>query len=275
MKTKYNPETKEIEDITEEEFLRTHREQIDFDKIKRIVFKVGSDLLDEVYISKLAEQLLRLRRLGKQVVLVSSGAIKTSKEVLTLEGDDALNQAYAAIGQHMLMTKYALAFRAPNIAQTLFTDEDLSGKNPMRYLNARNTLNLLINNNIIPIVNENDSVAVDEIKVGDNDTLSALIAKMVGADVLVMLSKNGLYDKKPDEGNGERPINIVPCIDDTIRGFGVEEPTGYGVGGPKTKIEAAEILEGSVPVLLMNGRDFNYEAMFKGKYDGTLFCTKK
>jgi glutamate 5-kinase len=275
MKTIYNPETKAIDSISNEEYARIHNREIDFNNVKRIVFKAGSDLLDSVYISSLAKQLSLITASGKDVVLVTSGAIKTAQEHIKLHGKkEGLKQAYAAVGQHRLMTKYALAFGEDRIAQNLFTREDLMEENRERYSNARTTLNILLENNIIPIINENDSVAVEEIKLGDNDTLSAYVAKIVEADILVMLSKNGLCNKKPEQGNGAVLINLVPEIDETISGFAEAEASGHGTGGLKTKLAAVRILEQKLPVIVMDGRNFSYSSLSNGQYEGTVFMRK-
>lgn len=316
MKTIYQPESKKIEIITDEEFHRIHQEQVDLNKVKTIVFKVGSDLLDTTYISKLADYLSKLRDSGKRITLVSSGAIKTAKEIIELEGDKALNQAYAAIGQPILMTRYALAFGNKKVGQNLLTGEDLRESDPkvlegldyvIRFLrdhtqiygkhldsiealeellkkyqnserrsNTINTLNLMMDQRIIPIVNENDTVATNEIKFGDNDTLSALTAVAINADALVMLSKHGLYDKKPEQKNGARLINIIPYVDDAIKSYAGTESTGYGAGGMKTKVEAAEnTTKEGIPAIVLDGKSLNDLDVFKGKYQGTLFCAGK
>lgn len=195
--------------------------------IKRVVIKVGSSVLtggtDDLnggVFSNIASCIARLQKSGREVVLVSSGAIAAGKKSLhCVERPTSIpqKQASAAIGQVRLMAKYESCFRkhGQQIAQVLLTSDDLS--NRRKFLNARNTLFTLLQCGIIPIINENDSVVVDEIKFGDNDILSALVTNLVDADLLLILTdQDGLYERDPQREKDARLIKLVEKVGSAI-----------------------------------------------------------
>lgn len=224
---------------------------LDLKSNKRIVIKVGSSLLVEngqarlPWLKTLAQDVLHLQKSGKEIVIVSSGAIALGKIKLnTGVGKLKLEekQAAAAIGQITLMSHYQSAFAEANlnVAQILLTGDDASNRN--RYLNARNTFNNLLKNHIIPIVNENDTIATEEIKIGDNDRLAARIAQIIGADLLILLSDiDGLYSQNPKTHAQVKFIAIVENIDEEIEAMAGGAGSLVGTGGMITKIKAAKM----------------------------------
>jgi len=219
-------------------------------KAKRIVIKIGASVLtskglklDEKWIKNLAAQVSTLFKSGHQVIIVSSGAIAAGMGLLGMKNRPKSlpeQQASAALGQGYLMETYEEFFRKKGFhaAQILLTWEDLREKR--RYLNAENTLHTLLRKKAVPVINENDTVSVDEIKFGDNDKLSALVASLASADLLVMLTDvNGLYiDDKKTIASVIREIN--PGIEKLACGTDKE----CSRGGMKTKLEAAKIAIG-------------------------------
>jgi len=241
-----------------------------FSHVKRIVVKVGSgvisgnDGLDTAAIVQLTRDIEQLLERGYEVALVSSGAVAAGKGDLGVVGRPKtipLKQAAAAIGQSRLISHYEDAFRTHGrkVAQVLLTRDDLA--NRRRYLNARNTLMTLLDYKIIPIINENDTVVVDEIRFGDNDNLSAMVTNLLEANLLVILSDvDGLYDRDP-RGNPEaRLIHEVARISSDIEAVAGDSSTELGTGGMTTKIKAAKkaslygvgtaIINGRIPGLL-------------------------
>lgn len=227
---------------------------------KRIVVKIGSSLftcdkskLDTVLVDKIAKQISSLIKQGKEVVVVSSGAIALGMLILKLADRPKQLpdlQAAAAIGQHELMHVYKLAFNKYklNCAQLLLTWDDFRKE---RYVNAKHTLNTLLKLNCVPIINENDTVATQEIKFGDNDRLSALVSILVEADLLIILSDvAGLLDKN------KKVIRQVDKITPQIKSLACPTDKKTCVGGMVTKLEAARIaVEGGVPCVIANGRE--------------------
>ena len=234
--------------------------------MNRIVIKVGTSTLtrgggppDTAYIADLAAQIAAQQKSGCSVVLVSSGAIRAGMNRLRLPGRPRSipqKQAAAAVGQGLLMHTYSEAFAAHAIpvAQVLLTREDLRDRT--RYLNAKNTFDALLGHHVVPIVNENDTVSVDEIKFGDNDTLAALVASLMEADTLLLLSDvAGLYDKDPSQFADAQLISIVETIDRALEQRAGGAQTGMGTGGMTTKIQAAKICAGSgVTMRIADGR---------------------
>lgn len=254
--------------------------------IKKLVIKVGTSTLtrgggppDTAYIADLAAQVARQQALGRSVVLVSSGAIRAGMDRLRLPGRPRSipqKQAAAAIGQGLLMHTYAQAF-APHdipVGQVLLTREDLRERT--RYLNARNTFDALLGHGAVPIVNENDTVAVDEIKFGDNDTLAALVASLIEADALLLLSDvAGLYDRDPTQFPDAQLIPIVETIDRTVEQRAGGAQTGMGTGGMTTKVQAAKICANtSVHMFIADGRRANVVADALDERCGTQFLPK-
>ena len=219
---------------------------------KRIVLKTGSSLVIDAasgeartaWMASLAADVARLRAEGLQVILVSSGAVALGRHALGLAGKPKLEekQAAAACGQPLLMQAWAAAFGAHGIrvAQLLLTLDD--SEHRRRFLNARNTLETLLAHGIVPVINENDTVATAELRVGDNDRLAARVAQMAGADLLVLLSDvDGLYTANPASDPSAQHIPVVEQITDTVRGFAEPPSSSVGTGGMVTKIQAAEL----------------------------------
>lgn len=250
---------------------------------QRVVIKVGSSVLagrrglDLGIINRLCDEISMLREQGRQVVIVSSGAIASGiRKVGLSEMPKTIpqKQAAAAVGQGSLIQAYEEAFSHYDlkVAQILLTSDDLT--NRRRYLNARHTLQTLLEWGIIPIVNENDTVVVDEIKFGDNDNLSALIAQLIEADLLVALTDmDGLYDSDPRENLNASIIHIVHRIDKKIEGFAGDRPGGLGTGGMLSKLMAAKkVAAAGVPMIIGNGRNrYILKQIFDGEEVGTLF----
>jgi glutamate 5-kinase len=216
---------------------------------------------------------------GRSVVLVSSGAIRAGMDKLNLPGRPRSipqKQAAAAIGQGLLMHTYAEAFAAFGVpvAQILLTREDLQDRK--RYLNACNTFEALLGHRVVPIVNENDTVAVDEIKFGDNDTLAALVASLIEADTLLLLSDvAGLYDSDPTRSPSAKLISIVETIDRALEESAGGVRTLMGTGGMATKIQAAKICANTgVRMLIADGRRPNVVLDALSGQCGTQFVPK-
>jgi len=253
------------------------------DTAQRIVIKVGSSVLagrrglDLGVINRLCDEVSMLREQGRQVVIVSSGAIASGIRKVGLRGMPTTipqKQAAAAVGQGSLIQAYEEAFSHYDlkVAQILLTSDDLT--NRRRYLNARHTLQTLIEWGIIPIVNENDTVVVDEIKFGDNDNLSALIAQLIEADLLVALTDmDGLYDSDPRENRDAKIISLVQRIDSEVESFAGDRPGGLGTGGMLSKLMAAKkVTTAGVPMIIGNGRNrYILKQIFDGEEVGTLF----
>ncbi|NJL53980.1 glutamate 5-kinase [bacterium] len=235
--------------------------------MKTIVVKVGTSTLTQgkPYLSRpsileLVRQLAAVQSMGYRVLLVSSGAMAAGREVLsgqTLSSALPTKQMLCAIGQGQLMRLYSDLFGlyGVRVGQVLVTGEDLL-RHRTRYLNARDTLNMLLEYQTIPIINENDTLAVDEIKVGDNDNLSALIASLINADLLLILTdRDGLYNKDPRRYPDAHPIEVVHRLDAQIQAMasGVSS-SGQGIGGMATKLQAAEVAGRSgIETVIANG----------------------
>jgi glutamate 5-kinase len=218
---------------------------------KRVVVKIGSSLLvdesgapNRAWLASLAQDVTAMRKAGQQVVLVSSGAIALGRGALKLPRTDqrlAYKQAAAAAGQARLMAAYEAAFATHGVAvaQALLTTDDTERRR--RWLNARASLEALLDLGAVPIINENDTVATAEIRYGDNDRLAARTAQMISADLLVLLSDvDGLYDADPRLNPGARFIAEVAEITADIEAM-AGDPGALGSGGMRTKVEAAKI----------------------------------
>jgi glutamate 5-kinase len=221
----------------------------------RIVIKLGtsvltasSERLNRPYMVGLARQVASLRETGTQVVLVSSGAVAAGRERLGVQPNQRaranvpLRQMFAAVGQSRLMLLYEQLFElyGLQVAQALLTRDDLRDRR--RYLNARNTLLLCLERGIVPIINENDAVVTAEIRVGDNDNLSALVAGLIDADLLIILTDiAGLYSADPRSDPTARLISEVPTIDEQIWAIAGGAGSAQGTGGMRTKIQAADL----------------------------------
>ncbi len=256
---------------------------------KRIVVKIGSSTLTHestgsLNLSKM-EKLVRIltdiRNQGKDVILVSSGAIAAGRETLGLKEkpkDKTVKQACAAVGQARLMMVYQKLFAEYNQvpAQILMTKYTMI--NDISRENARNTFEELLTMGVIPIVNENDTVSTDEIEFGDNDTLSAIVAALVNADLLILLSDiDGLYTDDPHKNSHAVFIDYVEVIDNKLCKMGKESSTSYGTGGMATKISAARIATDSgTDMIIANGEEiYIINKIMEGENVGTLFKAHK
>ncbi len=254
---------------------------------KRIVIKIGSSSLtheetgnlDFAKMERLARVLTDLRNSGKEVVLVSSGAVAVGRKMLGLKEkptEISEKQACAAVGQASLMTIYQKLFSEYHqpIAQILLTKyvmiNDISRKN------ARNTFEKLNELGAIPIVNENDTISTAEIKelgLGENDTLSAIVAGLIHADLLILLSDiDGLYSDDPRKNPDAKFINLVPELSDEYLNMGKGAGTSFGTGGMKTKLSAAKIAtDAGADMIITNGNDVeNIRRVLNGEEVGTL-----
>ena len=235
--------------------------------IRRFVVKAGtsnltdeSSRLDVKKVENLVDMLMELKRFGKEQILVSSGAIGAGVGRLNLlerPSDISQLQAAAAIGQGILMQTYEHFFdkHGQPVAQLLLTKDDFT--NPARYQNLKTTLETLLKWEVIPIINENDSVAVEEIKVGDNDTLAAYVAVGIDAQLLIILTDvDGLHTKDPDSTNGGRLVKTVDEITPEVESWASR--SGKGFGGMFTKVQAAKLLaEKGIPTVIVNGMKKN------------------
>lgn len=260
-----------------------------FSKSKRVVVKIGTNTLskdggvDTVYVRRISRQVHALLESGRQVVIITSGAIGMGAEQLGL-GKKAktieLRQACAAIGQPLLMAEYRKAFASlgVTVAQVLLTAEVLN--NRKTYLNLRHSIETLLKLGVVPILNENDSVSTDEIgsAFGDNDKLSALVASKIDADVLIMLSDiDALYDRNPRKYKGAKAISEVYEITKEIMASAGGEGSVYGTGGMKAKLEAAKIASNAgCRMVLANGKVKNVIVrIIDGAAIGTIFMPKR
>lgn len=251
-------------------------------KAQRIVVKVGTGLLtnaerqlDLARVAALADQIATLRRNSIEVAVVSSGAIGAGMAELGMSARPTELpelQACAAIGQSKLMSLYAEAFgrHKLHVAQILLTHDDLSDR--VRHLNARNTMDTLLARGIVPIINENDTVSVDEIRFGDNDRLAALTAALLPADLLIILTTaQGLMTKR--DGTGER-IPFVERLDDSLMKLAGGAANAQSVGGMISKLQSAKIVHAAgIPLVIANGRAAGVLAdILAGKDIGTFFA---
>jgi len=257
-------------------------------KIKRLVIKIGSALitnggkgLDHTAITQWAEQMAALRLAGVDVVLVSSGAVAEGISRLKLKqrprSIHAL-QAAAAVGQMGLVQAYEACFLRQHIhsAQILLTHEDLV--NRQRYLNARSTLNTLLDFATVPVVNENDTVATDEIRFGDNDTLAALVANLVEADLLLILTdQQGLFDSNPVHNPQARLIEKADADDEQLLEFADESAGTLGRGGMQTKVIAArKAARSGTHTIIAYGREPNViQRIVDGETIGSFLTARK
>lgn len=256
------------------------RENI-FRNVERVVVKVGTSTLTSPDMSlnlerieSLARELVQVKRSGRDVVLVTSGAIAAGMGKLGWKTRPKMiprQQAAAAIGQSHLMHTYEEIFGKYSqlVAQVLLTQEDISDRK--RYTNANNTLSTLLHCGVIPIINENDTVAVDEIKVGENDTLSALVTNLIKANILINLSDiDGFYDESG------QVIGVIPSITPEVREMAGGEGSPFSLGGMVTKLRAAEIVTGAGEVMVIaNGqKDGIITRILEGHDEGTVFLPR-
>ncbi|MCI7107851.1 MAG: glutamate 5-kinase [Lachnospiraceae bacterium] len=259
-------------------------------KYKRVVIKIGSSSLTHAQTGRLnlakmehlVRELSNLHNQGIDVCLVSSGAIAVGRAAMGIEerpSDTSVKQACAAVGQAKLMMVYQKLFAeySQTAGQILLTKNTMV--NPVSRVNAKNTFEELFRLGIIPVVNENDTVSTYEMQFGDNDTLSALVASMVGADLLILLSDiDGLYTDDPHTNPDAKLLRVVDSIDESIYGM-AKDSTGsdVGTGGMATKLTAAKIATFSgADMIITNGQDVRIiQDIFADDYLGTLFTANE
>lgn len=255
-------------------------------RARRIVVKIGSgvltreDGLDTRAVARLSHELAGVKDQGREIILVSSGAIASGfKKVGLGQSPQTIpqQQACAAVGQAGLIMAYEKAFQrhGHKVAQVLLTADDLSHRR--RYLNARNTLSTLLAWGIIPIINENDTVVVSEIKFGDNDTLAGLITSLVEAELLLNLTDiDGLYDRDPRRDPEAEFIPVVKTVGAKIEALASAIPGALGTGGMLAKVAAAKrVARQGVPTVIANGRQRGVVGrVLAGEPVGTLFLPR-
>lgn len=252
--------------------------------VKRVVLKVGSStltytngLLNLGRMESLSRQIADMHNSGLEIVLVSSGAIAAGMGRLGLKEKPkamARKQACAAVGQVRLMHMYDKLFGeyGKTTAQILITKEDTVDINRLRH--ARNTFSALLKDKVIPIVNENDAVTTEEIKIGDNDTLSAYVCKLVKGDLLILLSDiEGLYDSNPSYNKDAKLISFVNGVTEKITSYAEGSGSNLGTGGMITKLRAAKIVnEAGAAMIIVNGAIPNIlNKVLSGEEVGTFF----
>ncbi|RLA24046.1 MAG: glutamate 5-kinase [Gammaproteobacteria bacterium] len=256
----------------------------DFKKAKRVVVKIGSALLtdggqglDYDALSSWVEQISELQAQGVELLLVSSGAVAEGMSRLGwTKRPSALNelQVAASVGQMGLVEAWSTRFQAHGVqsAQVLLTHEDLSDR--QRYLNARSALLAMLDLSVVPIINENDVVATDEIRFGDNDTLAALVANIVDADLLVILTDQlGLFDSDPTVNSDAVLIEEISADDESLEGMaGASSHSGLGRGGMATKISAARLASrsGTATIIVSGAIDRVINRLYEGELLGTF-----
>jgi len=256
--------------------------------IKRVTIKIGSSVLTNEFgelqanvFNEIAEGISKLKTNKIEAVLVSSGAIACGMKKLNLKEkpkDISMKQAIAACGQSVLIWNYEKAFSSfdERVAQILITHDGLSQRK--RFLNARKTLLVLLRMGIVPIVNENDTVAVEEIMLGDNDNLAALVTSLVEADLLILLTNiDGLYTNDPRNQKDAELISLIDEIDGEIQNMAGETTGKTTTGGMRTKVEAARSAAAfGVPTIIANGKKSStLSDIFSGEEIGTLFLPAK
>ena len=261
-----------------------------FDDVSKVVVKIGtssinneSGELNHQLMENMAAQVASLHRQGKKVILVSSGAIGIGIDMLDFDKrprEIPVRQACAAVGQGVLMQEWSKAFAKHNlkVAQILLTYESFS--NRLTYLNLRNSISTLLSYGVIPIINENDSTCVNEIEAtfGDNDKLSAMVASKMEADLLVILSDiDGLYDKNPKRNDEAKLLSVVQEVTPEIESYGGSPTSMKGVGGMRTKIEAAKIcnMAGSYMLIASSDVENVIVRIISGEELGTLFLANQ
>lgn len=257
-------------------------------KAKRLVLKIGSSLLvnettgqvKNTWLNALADDILAARERGQQVIIVTSGAVAVGRRALGLPAGKLLlpqKQASAAVGQIRLAHYYqeVLAERGLKVAQILLTLDDSEDRK--RYLNARNTLNTLMDLGIIPVINENDTVATSEIKVGDNDRLAARVAQMASADALVIFSDiKGLYTANPRKDPSAKLIPVVEKLTPEIEAMADGAGSAVGTGGMATKLMAARLcMEAGCDMAIALGSEMHPLTRMEKTGEGTWFLADK
>ncbi len=272
--------------VDTEESYEMEQKNFKFNKKKRVVIKIGSSSLthpetgnlDFIKMMHLVRELCDMRNRGMDVCLVSSGAIAVGRKTIGLTERPraiSMKQACAAIGQARLMMTYEKIFSEYNqvMAQVLMTKNTM--ENPVSRENAKNTFNELFHLGVIPIVNENDTVSTYEMQFGDNDTLSAIVASLVEADLLILLSDiDGLYTDDPHKNPNAKLIDVVEQMDDSLFAM-AKDSTGsdVGTGGMATKLAAAQIATSSgADMIIANGEDVCIlHHILDDSFTGTIF----
>ena len=254
------------------------------DRSRKIVFKFGSNTLadadgrmNNTFLEEFSGQAAGLLKKGKQIAVVSAGAQGAGLSTMgkwARKRDLHYRQALCAVGQVELMNAWRKAFEAQgfHVAQILLTRDDFNDHN--RTLNMRNTLFTLVDEGIIPVINENDTVSVEEIKIGDNDTLAAQSAILWSADLLVLFSDiDGLYNRNPKEYPDAELVREVRDIALVRKDISIGSANNFGTGGIATKLDAAELaVSYGIPVILAHGgRPGALEALEAGRQEGTAF----
>ena len=253
-----------------------------FNNVSRVVVKLGTGVLtdaqkkpDLAQMQQLVAQMAALRKAGKDVVLVTSGAVGSGMGVLghaKRPTDLAEMQACAAVGQSRLMATYEKLFGefGIHVAQVLLTHDDL--EHHERHLNARNTLVTLLDHGVVPIINENDAISFTELKFGDNDRLSALVAALLPADLLIILTTVDAVIENFGQPNA-RPVSVIEQIDDMIEGMAGGTTSETAVGGMASKVQAAKIvIRSGIPLVIASGRKSSVLSdILAGQDEGTLF----
>jgi len=260
------------------------RSRVDLGRAKRVVIKIGSSLLTDSevgirmsVVERIAAEVAALQQKGVEVCIVSSGAVALGRVQMGWLGRKLSvheKQACAAMGQPSLMHAYKQAFSAHglHVAQLLLTKDDL--RHRRRYLNASNTSETLFSAGVIPIVNENDTVVVEEIKFGDNDTLGALVSLVIEADLMLMLTDvDGLFDQNPVTHPDAVRLTVVDSITAEVMQMAGDVGSSFGTGGMVSKLKAAKIsTRGGIAAAIVNGHREHVLADFLAGEDvGTLF----
>lgn len=257
-------------------------------KAKRLVLKIGSSLLvnestgqvKNTWLNALADDILAARERGQQVIIVTSGAVAVGRRAMGLPAGKLLlpqKQAAAAVGQIRLAHYYqeVLAERGLKVAQILLTLDDSEDRK--RYLNARNTLNTLLDLGVIPVINENDTVATSEIKVGDNDRLAARVAQMASADALIIFSDiKGLYTANPRKDPTAKLVPVVKKLTPEIEAMADGAGSSVGTGGMATKLMAARLcMEAGCDMSIALGSELHPLTRMEKTGEGTWFLADK
>ena len=265
--------------------METYRKEA-FKNAGRVVIKVGSNVLTQAdglnlsILRSISRQISELMDRGLDVIFVSSGAMASGMKKIGLDKRPEQipqRQAVAAVGQAGLIMEYEKAFARyrKKVAQILLTSEDLT--NRRRYLNVRNALSTLLSWKVIPVINENDTVMVEEIKFGDNDHLSAMITLLLDADLLINLTDiDGLFDKDPRSHEDAQLLPVISIINKEVENTAGKIPGALGTGGMLSKIKAAKkLMSAGIPMVIANGKKKNILLnLFEGKKSGTFFIPK-
>jgi len=253
---------------------------------KNIVLKIGSALLTDVshdvdeFIKNVCKQIAKAKKNGVNFTIVTSGAISKGQEVLNVSerpNDLDFLQALAAIGQQSLMRMYEKHFNDLDCltAQVLLTHDDMNS--PNRFLNAKATISRILKLGGVPIINENDVVATEEIRLGDNDTLAAMVSNLIDADLLIILTnQDGLYNKNPDKNHDAKLIKKCNVKNLVEEDYDITEKSKFGTGGFKTKLNAVKMVtsQGTKSVIASGFKQNVIENILGNKNVGTIFFSE-